>query len=213
MRELQPKLKMLSEKFGKDKEGLAKAQMSLYKQEGVNPLSGCLPNILQIAVLLMFFSAFNMVTLFSQGKGSIEEINRHLVTGLKIDDQFKFDSVFLGNDLALTPAKAFGNGIGWNLWLPVVLLLGSGVFQYLGSKLMMPEAGNKKVDASAFVKATADKEDDMMAAMRTQSLYMMPAMTVVLGWNFSLGVLLYWFVNSVVMYGQQVLIQGFGDKK
>src|SRR5574344_1100837 len=38
MQKLQPKLKKLQEKYGKDKEGLAKAQMEFYKQEGVNPL-------------------------------------------------------------------------------------------------------------------------------------------------------------------------------
>src|SRR5512138_1797121 len=50
MRELQPKLSKLKEKYGSDKKGLATAQMELYKQEGINPLSGCLPQILQIAI-------------------------------------------------------------------------------------------------------------------------------------------------------------------
>jgi membrane protein insertase Oxa1/YidC/SpoIIIJ len=39
-------------------------------------------------------------------------------------------------------------------------------------------------------------EDDMMAAMRTQSLYMMPLMTIFIGWNFALGlhaILVYYF--------------------
>jgi len=59
-------------------------------------------------------------------------------------------------------------------------------------------------------KKTEDKEDDMMAAMRTQSLYMMPAMTIFLGWNFSLGILLYWFTNSAMMVAQQLLMSKFG---
>jgi len=33
----------------------------------------------------------------------------------------------------------------------------------------------------------------------------MPIMTVFIGWSFSIGMLLYWFVNSLVMLGQQVL--------
>ena len=48
------------------------------------------------------------------------------------------------------------------------------------------EGKNTKVDEK-MVEKTKDKEDDMMAAMRTQSLYMMPAMTIFIGWNFSLG--------------------------
>jgi membrane protein insertase Oxa1/YidC/SpoIIIJ len=41
---------------------------------------------------------------------------------------------------------------------------------------------------------------------------MMPLMTIVIGWNFSLGILLYWFVNSAVMLGQQ-LVMGKSQKK
>jgi len=35
---------------------------------------------------------------------------------------------------------------------------------------------------------------------------MMPLMTIFIGWNFSLGMLLYWFVNSGVMLVQQVVV-------
>jgi len=66
---------------------------------------------------------------------------------------------------------------------------------------MMPSPKTDKM----VVKETKDKEDDMMGMMRTQSMYMMPIMTVFIGWSFSIGMLLYWFVNSLVMLGQQVL--------
>ena len=198
---LQPRLKKLQEQFGKDKEGLAKAQMQMYKSEGVNPLSGCLPNILQVAVLLIFFSAFNMVTLFAEGKGKMEEINRQLIPTFQINESFKFDSDFMGVNLVLTPAKIFEKGMSLAMIVPLVLLLGSAVLQYFSSKLMMPSPKTDKI----VVKETKDKEDDMMGMMRTQSMYMMPIMTVYIGWSFSIGMLLYWFVNSLVMLGQQVL--------
>jgi len=203
---LQPKLKSLKEKYGSDKQALAKAQMELYKQEGINPMSGCLPQILQIVVLLLFFSAFNMVVNFAQGKGSIEEIYSQLIRPFKINEEFKFYLGFLGGDLAQTPAKIFGQVWNVGVVLPIVLLLGSGVLQYLGAKATMP---NPKV-AENVAKKTEDKEDDMMAAMRTQSLYMMPAMTIFLGWNFSLGILLYWFTNSAMMVAQQILVAKSG---
>jgi YidC/Oxa1 family membrane protein insertase len=202
-RELQPKLKKLQEKYKGDKQQLAKAQMELYKQEGVNPLSGCLPQILQIAVLMLFFWAFNMVSGYSQGNGSTAEINKLLISSYKINESFAFEPNFLGNNLAMTPAKEFGAGVGSNMILPIVLLLGSAILQFLSSKLMMPAA---KVDKSV-VKKTKDKEDDMMSVMRTQSTYMMPAMTLFIGWNFSLGILLYWFVNTLVMLGQQLIAE------
>ena len=225
MKELQPKLKKLQEKYGKDKEGLAKAQMDLYKQEGVNPMSGCLPQLLQIGVLIVFFSAFNMVTLYSEGKGNFNDLNNQLIPSFKMSENFKFERQYLGSDLVMTPAKIFGSETKQGLVLAGILLLGSGILQYLSARLMMPTSAKAptdakamagkpagkplKIDDTAYTKVTPGQEDDMMAAMRTQSLYMMPAMTVFIGWNFSLGMLLYWFVNSAVTLGQQLLIAKF----
>ncbi|MFA4827284.1 MAG: YidC/Oxa1 family membrane protein insertase [Candidatus Shapirobacteria bacterium] len=209
MQELQPRLKKLQEKYGKEKEKLAKAQMDLYREEGVNPLSGCLPQILQIAVLILFFSAFNMVTAHMTGKDNVEEINRNLISVFRINKEFKFGLGFLGSDLTMTPAKEFAKGVGLNLILPIVLLFGSGALQYISTKLMMPTV---KVDKEV-VKKTEGKEDDMMSAIRTQSLYMMPLMTIFIGWGFSLGILLYWFVNSGVMLGQQLLVNKLNKKE
>ena len=174
MRELQPKLNKLKKKYGSNKEKLAKAQMDFYKSEGVNPMSGCLPQILQIAVLLMFFSAFRMVTDYVAGNGNLEKINSHLISDFKIEEGFEFDSMFLGNDLIKTPADAFADGVGQGLILPLVLLVGSGLMQFLSAKMMMPAS---EVDKNV-AKKTKDKEDDMAVAMRNQSTYMMPLMRI-----------------------------------
>ena len=208
IRELQPKLNKLKEKFGSDKKALATAQMELYKIEGVNPMAGCLPQILQIAVLLLFFSAFNMVTNFSSGKGSLDQVNAQLIQPFKIDQSFKFDLNFFGSDLLQTPAKIFPQGFSVGWILPFILLVGSGALQYWSAKLMMPAPA---VDKS-IVKATKDKEDDMMSAMRTQSTYFMPLMTIFIGWNFSLGLLLYWFTTSGLMIVQQLVVNKMNKK-
>jgi len=55
MQELQPKLEELKKTHGDDKERLAKEQMELYKREGVNPLGGCLPMLLQMPVFIALF--------------------------------------------------------------------------------------------------------------------------------------------------------------
>ena len=80
----------------------------------------------------------------------------------------------------------------------------------LGPRGLMP---NPKADESVVKKETKDKEDDMMAAMRTQSTYMMPLMTIFIGYSFSVGILIYWFVNSAVMAGQQILMAQIDRKK
>lgn len=57
MQAIQPQMKELQEKYGKDREKLAQKQMELYKESGVNPASGCLPLLLQMPILFAFYYA------------------------------------------------------------------------------------------------------------------------------------------------------------
>ena len=50
MRQLQPKIKALRERYKDAQMALNPQMIALYKQEGVNPASGCLPMLLQIPV-------------------------------------------------------------------------------------------------------------------------------------------------------------------
>ncbi len=58
MQKLQPKLAKLKEKYGDDKERLNRELMQLYKAYRVNPMSGCLPMLLQIPV---FFALYKVL--------------------------------------------------------------------------------------------------------------------------------------------------------
>ncbi len=55
---LQPKLNDLREKYKDDKEGQAKAMMELYKEHNVNPLSSCLPLLIQLPLLIALYQVF-----------------------------------------------------------------------------------------------------------------------------------------------------------
>ena len=55
MRALQPELLKMKERFGDDKQAMAQEQMMLFKREGVNPMSGCLPMLLQIPFFIAFY--------------------------------------------------------------------------------------------------------------------------------------------------------------
>jgi YidC/Oxa1 family membrane protein insertase len=52
MREMQPKLQQLKERFGDDRQALSRATMELYRKEKINPLGGCLPMLIQIPVFI-----------------------------------------------------------------------------------------------------------------------------------------------------------------
>lgn len=56
---LQPKLNELREKHKDDREGQAKAMMELYKEHNVNPLSSCLPLLIQLPLLIALYQVFD----------------------------------------------------------------------------------------------------------------------------------------------------------
>jgi len=58
MRVLQPEMTRLREAYKDDRERMTKETMALYKREGVNPLSGCMPILLQIPV---FFALYKVL--------------------------------------------------------------------------------------------------------------------------------------------------------
>jgi YidC/Oxa1 family membrane protein insertase len=55
MRELAPRLQSMKEKFGDDRQKMQMAMMELYKTEKINPMSGCLPILVQIPVFISLY--------------------------------------------------------------------------------------------------------------------------------------------------------------
>ncbi len=58
MRELQPKMAQLKERFGDDRQKMSQATMEMYRKEKVNPAGGCLPLIFQMPIFLALYWVF-----------------------------------------------------------------------------------------------------------------------------------------------------------
>lgn len=190
---LAPELNRLREKHKDSKEKLAKAQLNLYRQHGVNPASGCLPQILQLLILIALYQAF-MQILNSDGQ-AIADLNRVLYLDfLKIDPHTALN-------------VAFGP---WNLAKPdplFILPLLAGASQFILSKMMQPAVAG----AGEKAKKTPEKSDDLMYNLQNQMLYLMPLMTVFIGWRLPSGLVLYWLATTVFSVGQQYFISGLGS--
>ena len=55
MREMAPRMQAMKEKFGDDKQKMQQAMMEMYRTEKINPMSGCLPILVQIPVFISFY--------------------------------------------------------------------------------------------------------------------------------------------------------------
>ena len=191
-KDLAPELEKLKKKHKDNKEKLAKAQMELYRQHGVNPAAGCLPQILQLIILIALYQAFIQV-LSNDGQAV-----------LKLNEILYFD--FLKLDPARTINASFGP---WTLSQPdrfFVLPILAGLSQLLLSKMMRPAV----VKGSKEAKKTPDKSDDLMYTMQEQMLYMMPLMTIFIGWRLPSGLVLYWLATTVFSLVQQYFVSGLG---
>ena len=118
MQLLSPRLKELQKKHKGDRQAMSQAQMELYKQHGVNPLMGCLPQLAQLPVLFALYWAIINVT---RDSGSLE------MAFLWIDD--------LANpDVWLPPGIELPFGLPG---LPGVLALTAGATQWVVQRMMM----------------------------------------------------------------------------
>ena len=94
-----------------------------------------------------------------------------------------------------------------NLAVPnVVLAILAGISQFVQTKMMLP-----KTPASANPKKSS--EPDIASMMNTQSLYVMPILTVVIGLRFPAGLSLYWVVTTLLgIYQQFIITKEHGPK-
>lgn len=116
MQELQPKIKELQKKYGKDRARLSQETMKLYQQYRVNPMAGCLPMVIQIPI---FFGVYRAISNLSRGHGfaGASDVWSH---------------PFLWLDSLNSPDP-------WHI-LPIM----AAIFQFIQTKMMRP-AGQGKV--------------------------------------------------------------------
>ena len=80
----------------------------------------------------------------------------------------------------------------------IVLALLSGVAQFWQAKMMVTKRPE--------IKSEGAKDEDMMAMMNKQMIYMMPILTVVIGMTFTGGLALYWLITTVLTALQQLYL-------
>ncbi len=173
LQELQPKLEALKKQHAGDQQKIAQATMELYKNNKVNPLASCLPLLIQLPILIALYWVMRDGLASTNLAGSLYS--------------------FINNPGTINPIS-FGF---LNLSKPnVILAVLAGVAQYLQAKTMSRQQPPKEAGEGG-------KDENMMAMMNKQMLYMMPAMTVLIGFSLPAGLTLYWFWSTILMAGQQ----------
>ena len=201
IKDAEPQLKKLKEKYKNDKTGMMKAQADFYKEKGINPGAGCLPYLLQIVVLIALFSVFSKVLV--AGPEGVEKINTYLYQPLKFAQGQTLSTQFLYMNITKPDVFKIPN---FPVPIPGPILLLAALLQLASSLMMLPAVKIEEKMASK----TQEKGDDMQASMQKSTTYMFPIMTLIFGMSFSSGLALYWAVFSAFQVWQQYKTSGWG---
>jgi len=135
MQKLQPEIKKLQQKYkGPENRQLMNDElMKLYKEEGVNPLGGCLPLLLQAPFLFILYSVIKGLTLTVPIKGVITATPRYIPTSSRMYHDLVHSVGQLnvwGMDLSLKPFSSHGSVLkALPFFVFVVIAVGLQYFQ------------------------------------------------------------------------------------
>ena len=192
MQEVQPKIAALREKYKNDRQTLSQEMMKLQKEEGFNPLGGCLPILMQAPVFIALFHVLRTVggenewALYREYHWTPEQAasaGQATVFGAPIASAFSDPR----NLVAELGASALATKI-----VAVVLIVLMVAATYITQRQVMSRST-----------ATLDAQQAMIQKLL---LYGMPASLLVSGFFFPIGVLFYWFTNNLWSMGQQFYI-------
>ena len=199
---IQPKLQQLQKQYANNKEKYNEEMMKLYEKEGINPMGGCLPMLIQMVLLFgiidVIYSPLKHLLaipndVLTQAKellgkaqsapelsiisriqtGSTEFAN--VFSAEQIDSIKNFNMHFLGFDMGAIPKEV----MGWLILIPIFAFL---------SQI-----------ASTFVTTKMQAQGGASMGGMKWSLYAMSLLSLYIAFTLPAGVGFYWTISSVLM--------------
>jgi len=182
-----PQLAELRKKYKNDKQRLNEETMKFYKENGVNPLAGCLPMIPQ---MIIFFSLFYVLRAIAEWKPGqvpkygltvpvLESAQKATIFGVHLYDKLLF------------PHTA-GMGLGPSIVAAITVALSAT------TTFLTVRQSSKR----GLMQTTNVDPDNPMAGMQKYMMYIIPFFSLTgLYWQY--GLVLYWLTTNLWTLGQQ----------
>jgi YidC/Oxa1 family membrane protein insertase len=191
MLEVAPQLKKIQDKYkGKkdqfSREAMSRETMELYKKTGTNPLSSCLPLLLQMPI---FFGLFSVLNDAQHDKAGVGAMTQELANSFA-------NAVFLGAPLKSTFIEAWNNG--GQPWQTMVI----------ASVMIVAMTASQFITQLQIVSKNMSPETKASPMFRQQRilLYLLPLVFAFSGVAFPIGVMFYWLVSNFWTMGQQFVV-------
>ncbi len=180
MRELEPKLKELKERFKDKREEQARAMMDLYKEAGLNPFASILLLFIQIPIVIALYLA-----VYKGGGVALPDINTDLLYSF-VPSPETVRMMFLG--LIDIAGRSLPHA------------LAAGVTQFIHARMAIPAPAPRKETEAPSLK------DDFARSMSLQMRYVMPIIIFFVAYTISASVALYFTVSNLAMIAQEYFV-------
>lgn len=233
MNKFQPKMKEIQEKYANNQQKMNEELQLLYAQEGINPMSGCLWSLLPFPIIIALYSIIRQplsrfmllsaetienvrsvatglgyVATQTNGRASFFEeiqlaqfINDNFASFSGIQGLIRMDYSFLGLDLTVLPSEVWKQVFtgGWAVIGLVLIPIISAALSFFQSKVAMSGNGQDGSDAAA----------------RTgrSMMYMMPLMSLWIGFTLPAALGVYWIANSAFQIVQDAFLNKYFSKR
>ncbi len=196
------KVQEIQKKYANNKEKQQQEIADLYAREGVNPMSGCLWSFLPFPIVIAKITELAVSLGYVSGAEGQAAAYDQIYLAKFIHDNWssfdgKFDGLidlnytFLNMDLSAVPKDLFSQfpSGGWPVIGLMLMPIISAALQFLMTQISMKSNGNSNVNGSS-------------KAM----LYMMPLMTVWMGYILPAALCVYWIANAAFSCLQELLL-------
>lgn len=189
MQEIQPVIKELQRKYGKDQRQLQEEMLKIYREYKINPAGSCLPLLLQLPIFIGVYQAVSHLM--------IPDWRIHLKS------QYVADAIITPGIAALFERPFLGLDLGRATWGPAPL--GFNGFEYLILPLL-----SIVLQFVQQIMATPRIQDPQQKAMM-QAMLVMPLIFGYIAFTFPAGAVLYWVTSSLIGVVQQYFTSGWGS--
>jgi YidC/Oxa1 family membrane protein insertase len=188
MLEVAPQIKKIQDKYkGKkdqfSREAMSRETMALYKNSGTNPLSSCLPLLIQMPI---FFSLFSTLNGAQHNQAGVGLLNKQLSA--------QFGKASLFNIAPLHDSITTANGNVAVIVIAAVMVVLMVASQFITQLQIMSKNQSPEMKASPTYR------------QQRILLYILPFIFLYSGISFPLGVMFYWLTTNLWTMAQQFIV-------
>lgn len=190
MLEVAPQIKKIQDKYkGKkdqfSREAMSRETMALYKETGTNPLSSCLPLLIQMPI---FFSLFSVLNNAQHGKTGVGPLNAALSHSFGKASLFHIAPLHQSFQGAMAAHQT------------AVMIIAAVMVALMVASQFITQLQIMSRNISPETKASPQFRQQRML------MYFLPFIFLFSGFAFPLGVMFYWLTTNIWTMGQQFLV-------